>query len=184
VPAAARVALSACPVEQRALATAARYLADALTGIAFDARCCAARQRAIAEFSAGVLRAAQGVATRTGHVTLHRACRAAELAAPVFARDVSAGAPALAGAWLALADLFEAVAGAGHEHSAEDLPACERRFRTTAGGASFGTPWFADSCSPRERMVLARTAPLRVRIALRLAEDRWTARRDAVRSAP
>ena len=69
---------SSCAVERRALGTAARDLAEALTGIAFDAPCCPSRQKAILEFSAGVLRLAQGIATRTGEVTLHRACRAVD----------------------------------------------------------------------------------------------------------
>ncbi len=175
----------ACPVERRALATAARDLADALTGIAFDAPCCPSRQRAVVEFSAGVLRAVQAVATRTGHVTLHRACRAVELAAPVFAGGVSAGAPALAGAWIAVADLLEGSSGngagaGGHDHSAAGLLACERRFRA-AGPASFVVPWFADACTAAERVLLARNAPRRQRLALRLAEDRWLDRRAAVR---
>jgi hypothetical protein len=171
----------ACPVERRALATAARDLADALTGIAFDAPCCPSRQRAVVEFSAGVLRGVQAVATRTGHVTLHRACRAVELAAPVFAGGASAGAPALAGAWIAVADLLEGSSGAsGHDHSAAGLLACERRFRA-AGPASFVVPWFADGCTAGERVLLARNAPRRQRLALRLTEDRWLDRRAAVR---
>lgn len=172
----------ACPVERRALATAARDLADALTGIAFDAPCCPSRQRAVVEFSAGVLRAVQAVATRTGHVTLHRACRAVELAAPVFAGGPSAGAPALAGAWITVADLLEGSAGAdgGHDHSAAGLLACERRFRA-AGPASFVLPWFADACTAAERVLLARNAPRQRRLALRLTEDRWLDRRAAVR---
>ena len=80
------------------------------------------RQKAILEFSAGVLRLAQGVGTRTGHVALHRACRAVEHATPVFAGDVSAGAPGLAGAWIGLAELFPETAEtevAGTEHAAD-----------------------------------------------------------------
>src|SRR5687767_3223408 len=95
-----------CSVERRAVGTAAGDLAEALTGIAFDSPCCPERQKAILEFSAGVLRLAQGIATRTGEVALHRACRAVDHATPVFADDVSAGAPGLAGAWIALAELF------------------------------------------------------------------------------
>ena len=170
-----------CSVERRAVGTAAGDLAQALTGIAFDSPCCPERQKAILEFSAGVLRLAQGIATRTGEVALHRACRAVDHATPVFAADVSAGAPALAGAWIALAELFTADGTAEVEHTPEDLLACERRFRGTAGRASFGVPWFADSCTPRERLVLVRSAPRRVRLTLRLTEDRWLDLRDAVR---
>jgi len=171
---------SGCAVERRALGTAARDLAEALTGIAFDAPCCPARQKAILAFSAGVLRLAQGIATRTGEVKLHRACRAIDHATPVFASDVSAGAPGLAGAWIALAELFPA-GEADAEHTTEELLACERQFQTTAGRASFGVPMFADACSARERLLLARSASRRVRLTLRLTEDGWLDLRDAVR---
>jgi hypothetical protein len=174
-------ALATCAVERRALGTAARDLAGALTGIAFDSPCCPARQKAVLEFSAGVLRLAQGSATRTGEVALHRACRAVDHATPVFADDVSAGAPALAGAWIALAELFPEPAAADDEHTADELLACERRFRSIVGRTSFGVPWFADACSARERLLLVRSAPRRVRLTLRLAEDRWLDLRDAVR---
>jgi hypothetical protein len=132
-----------------------------------------------------VLRLAQGVGTRTGHVALHRACRAVELATPVFASDVSAGAPGLAGAWIGLAELFPDAAEtevADTEHPADELLACERRFRATAGGAAFGVPWFADACTARERVELVRRAPRRLRLALRFTEDRWQDLRDAVRA--
>ena len=174
-------ARSGCAVERRALATAARDLAEALTGIAFDAPCCPARQKAILEFSAGVLRLAQSVATRTGEVALHRACRAVDHATPVFSRDVSAGAPGLAGAWIAVAELFPAHKGAEVDHTAEELLACERRFRANDVRASFGVPMFADACAPRERLLLARSASRRVRLTLRLTEDRWLDLRTAVR---
>lgn len=176
-----------CSVERRAVGTAAGDLAQALTGIAFDSPCCPERQKAILEFSAGVLRLGQGIATRTGEVALHRACRAVGHATTVFADDVSAGAPGLAGAWIALAELFAHDGdSADHpaDHTAEELLACERRFRATAVRASFGVPWFADSCTPRERLLLARSASRRVRLALRLAEDRWLDLRDAVRGEP
>ena len=169
-----------CPIERRALASAARDLAAALTGIAFDDRCCPERQKAILEFSAGVLRLAQGVGTRTGHVALHRACRAVEHATPVFASDVSAGAPGLAGAWIGLAELFPETADT--DHAADELLACERRFRATAGAPAFGIPWFADACTARERVELVRRAPRRFRLALRFTEDRWLDLRDAVRA--
>ena len=67
------------------------------------------------------------------------------------------------------------------EHTTEELLACERRFQTTAGRASFGVPMFADACSARERLLLARSASRRVRLTLRLTEDRWLDLRDAVR---
>jgi hypothetical protein len=174
-----------CSVERRAVGTAAGDLAQALTGIAFDSPCCPQRQKAILEFSAGVLRLAQGIATRTGEVALHRACRAVDHATPVFADDVSAGAPGLAGAWIALAELFAAdgddTEHTVDEHSADELVVCERRFRAAAVRASFGVPWFADACTPRERLLLARSASRRVRLTLRLTEDRWHDLRDAVR---
>lgn len=175
---------SGCAIERRALATAARDLAEALTGIAFDAPCRPGRQKAILEFSAGVLRAARALATRTGEVALHRACRAVEHATPVFASGVSAGAPGLAGAWIALAELVPERATADHEHAVEELLACERRFRSAAGRAAFVVPWFLDACSPRERVLLTRRAPRLVRLALRLGEDRWLDLRGAVRGAP
>jgi hypothetical protein len=174
-------ALSTCAVERRALGSAARVLAEALTGIAFDSPCCPARQKAILEFSAGVLRVAQGIATRTGEVALHRACRAVDHATPVFADDVSAGAPGLAGAWIALAELFPEPGAGDSGHTADELLACERRFRSIAGRTSFGVPWFADACSARERLLLVRSAPRRVQLTLRLTEDRWLDLRDAVR---
>ena len=172
---------STCPVERRALASAARDLAEALTGIAFDDRCCPARQKAILEFSAGVLRAVQGVATRSGEVTVHRACAAVNAATPVFAADVSAGAPAFAGGWIALAELLAGEVAPGHDHAAEGLLECEQRFRSVAGRTSFAVPLFLDACSPRERLLVVRTATRRVRLALRLREDRWTDLRAAVR---
>ena len=174
-------ALSTCAVERRALGTAARDLAEALTGIAFDAPCCPARQKAILEFSAGTLRLAQAIATRTGEVKLHRACRAIDHATPLFARDISAGAGGLAGAWIGLAELFPPSDEADADHTPEELLACAGRFRTIAGRASFGVPMFADACSPRERLLLARSASRRVRLTLRLAEDRWLDLRHAVR---
>lgn len=181
IPRTAAPAPSGCAVERRAVGSAARDLAQALTGIAFDSPCCPARQKAILEFSAGVLRLAQGIATRTGEVALHRACRAVDSALPVFAGGVSAGAPGLAGAWIALAELFPVTEGADADHTAEELLACERRFRATAVRASFGVPWFADACSPRERLLLIGAASRRMRLTLRLSEDRWLALRDAVR---
>jgi hypothetical protein len=181
IPGTAAPASSGCAVERRALGTAARELAEALTGIAFDSPCCPARQNAILEFSAGVLRMARGLATRTGEVALHRACRAVDHAMPVFAGGVSAGAPGLAGAWIALAELFPATDGTEADHTAEELLACERRFRATAVRASFGVPWFADACSPRERLLLVGASSRRQRLTLRLTEDRWLDLRDAVR---
>ena len=174
-------ALTTCAVERRALGTAARDLAEALTGIAFDAPCCPSRQTAILAFSAGVLRLAQGIATRTGEVALHRACRAVDHATPLFANDVSAGAGGLAGAWIALAELFPATEEADDDHTAEELLACERRFQATVGRAAFGVPMFADACSPRERLLLVRSASRRTRLTLRLTEDGWLDLRDAVR---
>ena len=95
--------------------------------------------------------------------------------------NISAGARGLAGAWIALADLFAQEPDAGHDHTTEELLACERRFRSVVAPASFGVPLFADACSPHERLLLVRIASRRVRLTLRLAEDRWTGLRDAVR---
>ncbi|GAA3176547.1 hypothetical protein GCM10010531_32760 [Blastococcus jejuensis] len=165
-----------CPVERWALRSAAHDLAAALTGVAFDEPCRPERQRALLVFSAGVLRGVRGLAEAPG---LPAACDAVEAATPLFASDISAGAPRLAGAWTLVADLLAGAAGEPHEH--EDLAQCERRFRAAAGTAGFVVPWFLDACSPRERVELVRTAPRRVRLALRLAEDGWLALRDAVR---
>jgi hypothetical protein len=172
---------SACPVERRALRSGARDLAVALTGVAFDAPCCPRRQREVVAFSAGVLRTARGVARRTDDLALGTACDAVEGAVPLFAADVSAGAPALARAWTDLADLLERAPAGRHGHAGGDLLRCERRFRSIAGRALFAVPWFLDACSPRERVRVVLAAPRRVRLALRLGEDRWLARRDAVR---
>ena len=67
------------------------------------------------------------------------------------------------------------------DHTPDELLACATAFRTTAGPASFGVPMFADACSPRERLLLTRHGSRRVRLVLRLAEDRWHDLRDAVR---
>jgi hypothetical protein len=166
-----------CPVERRALRSGAQDLAAALTGVAFDAPCRPERQRALLVFSAGVLRGVRGTAT---DAELLAACEAVEAATPLFAADISAGAPRLAGAWTLVAELLAGAAGEPHEHG--DLVECERRFRAAAGTAGFVVPWFLDACSSRERVELVRTAPRRVRLALRLAEDGWLALRDAVRA--
>jgi hypothetical protein len=168
-------------VERRALRSGARDLAAALTGIAFDAPCCPRRQREVVGSSAAVLRTVRGVARRTDDLPLWTACDAVEEGAPLFASDISAGAPGLARAWSALADLLEEDAAGGHDHAPGQLLRCERRFRSASGQALVAVPWFLDACSPRERVRLVRAAPRRVRVALRLGEDRWRARRDAVR---
>ena len=164
----------ACHVAQRALASGARDLADALTGVAFDAPCRPDRQRALLDFSAGVLRAVRG----TGDSALATACDAVEAAMPLFAANISAGAPGLAGAWIRLADLLAAAPAEPHDH---DVLTCERDFRAVAGSPRFAVPWFVDACSPRERAELICNAPRRVRLVLRLAEDRWLSARAAVR---
>src|SRR4051794_7469281 len=165
---------TACPVAHRALSSGARDLAEALTGVAFDAPCRPDRQRALLEFSAGVLRAVRA----TGDASLMAAGNAVEAATPLFAADISAGAPGLAGAWIRLADLLDAAPATPHDH---DVLTCERDFRAVAGSPRFTVPWFVDACSPRERLELTRSAPRRVRLALRLAEDRWLSARAAVR---
>ncbi|NEK58990.1 hypothetical protein GCU56_14050 [Geodermatophilus sabuli] len=173
-----------CPIERRALRAGARDLAAALTGIALDDPCCRRRQRAVLASSATVVRTAGAVARRTGDGALGAARGAVTAATPVFAADVSAGAPALALAWTALADALDGVpAGGGHDHPSGELLRCEHRFRTAVGTALVAVPWFLDACSPRERRDLVLAAPRRLRLALRQGEDRWLARRDAVRAA-
>jgi hypothetical protein len=171
---------SRCPIERRALHSGAADLATALTGIAFDAPCRPDRQRAILAFSAGVLRAVRGVAGRRDDETLRMACDRVVAATPLFASGISAGAPGLAGAWAGVADLL-AADGEPVDHTAGELLDCERRFRTAVGQASFGVPWFLDSCSPLERVRLIAVAPRCVRLALRLGEDGWLSLRDVVR---
>jgi hypothetical protein len=163
-----------CPIQQRALSTGARDLADALTGVAFDAPCRPDRQRILLDFSASVLRAVRG----SGDAVLAAACEEVDAAGPLFAANISAGAPRLAGAWIRLADLLQAAAAGPHDH---DVVSCAREFRAVAGQPRFAVPWFADACSPRERVELVSTAPRRVRLALRLAEDRWLTVRATVR---
>lgn len=165
-----------CPVERRALRTGAQDLAAAFTGVAFDVPCRPERQRALLVFSAGVLRGVRGTATAAG---LLAACDAVEAAIPLFASDISAGAPRMAGAWILVAELLDGAPAEPHGH--DDLARCVRRFRAAAGTAGFVVPWFLDACSPGERVELVRTAPRRIRLTLRLAEDGWLALRDAVR---
>jgi hypothetical protein len=167
-------AFTGCAIQARALSTGARDLADALTGVAFDAPCRPDRQRILLDFSASVLRAVRG----TGDPVLVAACDEVDAAGPLFARNISAGAPRLAGAWIRLADLLDAVPAGSHDH---DVVSCEREFRAVAGQPRFAVPWFVDACSPSERLELSRRAPRRVRLALRLAEDRWLSARAAVR---
>ncbi len=174
---------TACPVERKALRTGARDVADALTGIAFDAPCCPRRQAELADFSDRVLRTVRAVAGRADDPALRTACDVVAAAARLFAACVSAGAPGLARAWAELADLLEEPR-AEHEHGPGELLGCERRFRAAAGSARFAVPWFLDACSPRDRVQVVAAAPRRVRLALRLGEDRWLARRAGVRSAP
>ncbi|MGK5111519.1 MULTISPECIES: hypothetical protein [unclassified Geodermatophilus] len=173
---------TACPVERRALRTGARDVADALTGIAFDAPCCPRRQAELVGFSDRVLRTVRAVAGRADDPALRTACDAVAAAAPLFAACVSAGAPGLARAWSELADLLEEP-GAEHRHGPGELLGCEHRFRAAVGSARFAVPWFLDACSPRERVQVVAAAPRAVRLALRLGEDRWLARRAGVRSA-
>lgn len=185
-PTATPAITAGCPIALRALDSAAGDLARALTGIAFDEPCRPARQRALLEFSAGVLPAARGLAVRTRDDRLAAACDAVVAATPLFGRCISSGAPGLARAWTALAEALDAHAGqdaTGHDHDAEDLVACERRFRAVTRGAGFAVPWFLDACTPRERVTLVLAAPRRLGLVLRLGEDRWLGLRDAVRGA-
>ncbi|MGY1642913.1 hypothetical protein ACI782_17555 [Geodermatophilus sp. SYSU D00703] len=173
-----------CPVERRALRSGARDLAVALTGIAFDAPCCPRRQREVVASSAGVLATVRAVAGRDEDLPLLAACATVAAGAPLFAAEVSAGAPGLVRAWTTVADLLEGDPAGAHDHAPEDLLRCARRFTDAAGSALLGVPWFLDACAPHERVRLVRRAPRRVRLALRLGEDRWLARRDAVRATP
>ncbi|MGY1704063.1 hypothetical protein ACI79C_05775 [Geodermatophilus sp. SYSU D00697] len=181
-PAPAAAHSAGCPVERRALRSGARDLAAALTGIAFDAPCCPRRQRALAACSAGVRTTVRAVGDRDEDLPLLAACGTVAAAEPLFAADVSAGAPVLARAWSTVADLLGGDPAGSHDHAPGDLLRCARRFRSAAGSALVAVPWFLDACSPRERVEVVMAAPRRLRLALRLGEDRWLARRDAVRA--
>jgi hypothetical protein len=101
---------AACPIEQHALRTGARTLADALTGIAWDAPCDRARQRAVLALGRLVLDGVRSADAHRADDGVRAAADAVRAAQPTFAHDVSAGAPGLAMAWGALADRLDAVA--------------------------------------------------------------------------
>ncbi|SEP30223.1 hypothetical protein [Trujillonella endophytica] len=178
-------AAAACPIELRALRTGARTLAGALTGIALDAPCDRARQRAVLAYSRLVLRGLRGADARLADDGVRTATGAVRAALPTFAHDVSAGAPVLAMAWTALADRLDAVVPGVpvHDHGWRSSPlVCERRFRAGAGPARALVPWFLDAAGPAERMTVVRDASRRVRWALRLGEGRHARTMDLVRA--
>jgi hemerythrin-like domain-containing protein len=126
------------------------------------------------------------------HAVLHGVLERAHAALPLFARDAVEGGALLAPVLTELADLLD-------EHIAEeeadifpvlrrcvsaaDYARCERAFRkgTAPGQLLFVVPWVADQCTPEERADLLRLAGPPLRVLLRIAEPRWTRRRDLVR---
>ncbi|MGY1742225.1 MULTISPECIES: hypothetical protein [unclassified Blastococcus] len=166
-------AAAACPIEVRALRSGARVLADALTGIALDDPCDRGRQRAVRDLTRLVLAGVGAAAGRLADDAVRAAAEEVRAALPTFAHDVSAGAPALALACAALADRLDAVEVPAHDHGWRASPlVCERRFRAGTGRARAVVPWFLDAASPAERMTAVRDGSWRLRLALRLGEDR------------
>jgi hypothetical protein len=157
----------------RALRSGTRLAADALTGIALDDPCCAARQRDLVRWTAGVLAEVRGHAgpLHPGrHEALDTALTLAERGLALFGREVSAGAPVLAPVLADLADLVEARLDAG------PLPPAPRR---TAGQSLFALPWLLDACHPAELTAVLATASRAERLALRLGARRYASARDA-----
>jgi len=171
------VAAAACPIEMRALRTGARTLADALTGIALDAPCDRERQRAVRDLVRLVLGGVRAAGERLDDGGIAAAAARVREALPTFVHDVSAGAPALALACLALADRLDEVAAvtATHDHGWRACPlVCERRARAATGlPARAVVPWFLDAASPAERVALVRDGSRGLRWALRLGETRY-----------
>ncbi|MGY1684657.1 hypothetical protein ACI8AK_03590 [Geodermatophilus sp. SYSU D00867] len=202
----------------RALRSGTRVVAEALTGIAFDESCCPERQRELVRWTSGVLaevrahavlrRRLEAAVSRVvlpgggpdvrrpgGDAALDEALTRAVLALPLFARDVSAGAPALA---LALTDLADLVAARLDAEEAVVLPlvdehvsAAERgraeraaRRGLPAGQALFTLPWLLDACHPAERVTVLETASRPARLVLRFAGARHGRTRDAVLGTP
>ncbi len=165
-----------CPIELRALRTGARTLADALIGIALDAPCDRQRQGAVVDLARLVLGGVRSTAGRVADDAVFAAATAAREALPAFAHDISAGAPLLAMATTALADVLDERATdlPVHEHSWRASPlVCRRRFAPDAGPAHAVLPWFLDSADPAERVALVQGASLRARWALRLGDERY-----------
>jgi hypothetical protein len=198
----------------RALRTGTRVVADALTGIAFDEPCCPVRQRELVRWTTRVLaevrahaalrRGLEAALSRVvlpggapdlrragGDAALDSALARARQALPLFARDVSAGAPALALTLAELADLVAARLDAEEDGVLplvdEHVPAAERdrivrnvRRSLPAGQALFTLPWLLDACHPAERVTVLRTASRPARTVLRFAGARHARTRDAV----
>jgi hypothetical protein len=202
----------------RALRSGTRVVADALTGIAFDEPCCPVRQRELVRWTTRVLaevrahaalrRGLEAALSRVvlpggspdprragGDAALDSALARARQALPLFARDVSAGAPALAVALTDLADLVAARLDAEEDGVLplvdEHVPAAERdrivraaRRSLPAGQALFTLPWLLDACHPAERVTVLRTASRPARAVLRFAGARHARTRDAVLGFP
>lgn len=170
-------AAALCPIELRALRCGARVLADALTGVALDAPCDRDRQRAICDLARVVTGGVRAATDRLADMDVDAAAAGVREALPTFRHDVSAGAPALAMAFGALADRLDARAAdvVPHEHGWRASPlVCERRLRTAAGlPARSVVPWFLDAARPDERMVLVRDGSSWLRRALRSGESRY-----------
>ncbi|WP_139245664.1 hypothetical protein [Geodermatophilus amargosae] len=197
----------------RALRSGTRVVADALTGIAFDEPCCPVRQRELvrwttrvlaevrahaalrrgleAALSQVVLPGAPDLRRAGGDAALDSALARARQALPLFARDVSAGAPALALALTGLADLVATRLDAEEDGVLplvdEHVPAAQRdrvvraaRRSLPAGQSLFTLPWLLDACHPAERITVLRTASRPARTVLRHAGARHARTRDAV----
>jgi hypothetical protein len=197
----------------RALRSGTRVVADALTGIAFDEPCCPVRQRELVRWTTRVLaevrahaalrRGLEAALSRVvlpgtpdlrragGDAALDSALARARQALPLFARDVSAGAPALALALTGLADLVATRLDAEEDGVLplveEHVPAAERdrvvraaRRSLPAGQSLFTLPWLLDACHPAERIPVLRTASRPARTVLRHAGARHARTRDAV----
>jgi hemerythrin-like domain-containing protein len=136
--------------------------------------------------------AADPAALSADHAVLDKVLDRAHELLPGFARDPHEAAPLLGPVLTELADLLDEHIAREEELgfpvvrrcvSAADLTRCEQLFRrgTTPGRLVFLLPWVADACTPEERAGLLRPAGPALRLLLRLAEPRWTCRRDLVR---
>jgi hypothetical protein len=175
-------AAAACPIEVRALRSGARALADALTGIALDAPCDRHRQRAVRDLVRLVLGGVRTAADRFGSADVTAAAVRVRQALPTFLHDVSAGAPSLALACIALADRLdeEAAVAPTHDHGPRACPLLRERV-TTGLAAGTVVSWLLDAASPAERSALVREGSWRLRWALRVREDRYLRTVDLVR---
>ncbi|MGY1604035.1 hemerythrin domain-containing protein [Geodermatophilus sp. SYSU D00815] len=125
------------------------------------------------------------------HVALERLLARAWSALPVFARCPSSGAPLLAPVLHELADLVEEhlaaeealvfpllrtqVSGAALARTTDRL-----RADTSLGRLLFVVPWVVDQCHPAELAQVLADADPRTRLVLRLGQQRYARRRDAV----